>query len=212
MRKRLRWWLLRLTALALAGIVVVVVLAPQWLLPPLAHWLDVSQAPRPVDYVLVLNGDLETRPFAAAALVRTGLAKRVLLTRQKLSLESGSVRAGAVPSELEITRRILRVRGLPDEAVRVIPGEIGCTYDEAQALAAFLETEPEATVAVVTNGFHTRRAQWVFRRHLGPRAGSVSFVGVPRDGLNEETWWRTPEGCVTTTSEYAKLAYYWIRY
>ena len=61
----------------------------------------------------MLNGDLETRPFAAAALVRTGLAKRVLLTRQKLSLESGSVRAGAVPSELEISAGFCGCAGCP---------------------------------------------------------------------------------------------------
>jgi uncharacterized SAM-binding protein YcdF (DUF218 family) len=204
----LKW----LAGLTLVTVILLVALAPHWVLPPLARWLDVSEAPRPVDYVLVLNGDPETRPFAAAALVRVGLARQVLLTPQRLTLESGSVREGAVLSELQITQGILKARGVPDTAVRVLPAEIGSTFDEAAALADFFQSQPDATVAVVTNGFHTRRSRRVFRRQLGDLAARVFFVGVPRDGVDEKTWWRTPQGCVVYASEYAKLLYYGIRY
>lgn len=212
LRQRLGRWLKWFTVLSLVGFILLVGLAPHWVLPPLARWLDVSETPRPVDYVLVLNGDLEIRPFAAAALVRTGLARQVLLTQQQLALESGSVREGAVLSELQITRGILKARGVPDDAVRLLPGEVGCTFDEATVLTTFLTSQPDATVAVVTNRFHTRRSRRLFRQQLGDRADRVFFVGVPRDGADEDSWWRTPQGCVVYTSEYAKLLYYGIRY
>jgi len=48
-------------------------------LPPLARFLDVSQTPRATDYVLVLNGDPETRPFAARPWFGWSV-KEVLLT------------------------------------------------------------------------------------------------------------------------------------
>jgi uncharacterized SAM-binding protein YcdF (DUF218 family) len=204
--------LLRLTCLAIVACMLTVAIAPGVVLPPLARFLDVSEAVRPVDYVLVLNGDPETRPFAAAALVNANYAHCVLLTRQELTLESASVQDGETPSELEITRRVLRRRGVPDDAIEVLPGEIGGTADEARALAAFLEGEPDAKVAVVTNSFHTRRARLVFNRALGARAGQVYFVGVPREGAEEASWWRTPHGCTVYLSEYAKLPYYWLRY
>ena len=38
----------------------------------MASWLDVGQQPRQADYVMVLNGGENTRPFAAAALVGAG--------------------------------------------------------------------------------------------------------------------------------------------
>ncbi len=187
-------------------------LFPGVLLPPLAHYVDVSEPPRPVDYALVLNGAPDARPFAAAALVKAGLAREVLLTRQQLTLESANVQDGVLPSELELTRRVLAARGVPPAAVRVLPGEIGSTFDEARALAGFLAEHPDATAAVVTHGFHTRRARWAVRRALGDAAERVSFVGIPCDGVDVETWWRSSAGWWVYASEYAKLLYYRVRY
>ena len=118
---------------------------------------------------------------------------------------------GAILSELEITRRVLRARGVADEHVTVLPGTIGNTWGEARALAEFLDEHPGASVTVVTNGFHTRRARNIFQRVLGDRAAAVHFVGVPRDGVDADTWWRTRRGCAVYLGEYAKLAYYTIR-
>ena len=209
--RRVVQWVKLLVLLGLAGGLLAVSLAPDRMLPPVSAYLDVSEPPRPCDYVLVLNGDPETRPYAAAALWRAGLAREVLLTRQRPALESDSVRQGAMPSELEITRRVLRDRGVPDRAVRVLPGEIASTADEAAELAAVLRSEPEATVTVVTNGFHTRRARGIFRRTAGPAADRVRVVGVPRERVDARAWWRSPQGWAIYASEYAKLVYYWFR-
>jgi uncharacterized SAM-binding protein YcdF (DUF218 family) len=165
-----------------------------------------------VDYVLVLNGDPNARPFAAAALVKAGLAREVLLTPQQLTLESSAVQDDLILSELDLTKCVLRARGLPPEAIRVLPREITSTYDEARALAEFLDGRPDATVTVVTNSFHTRRARWVFRHVLGERAARLVFVGVPRDGVDDATWWRTDHGCVVYLTEYSKFLYYWARH
>ncbi len=208
----MRRWFKRLACLALVVGVLLVCLAPQWILPSAARFLDVSEKFRRVDYILVLNGDPEARPFAAAALVKAGLAKNVLLARQRLALESASVQQGAMLSELEITRRVLEIRGVSKQAIQVLPGEITSTADEARVLTAFLETRPAATVAVVTNAFHTRRARMVFRRFLGENVARVSFVGIPRDGADPVSWWRNAHGCSIYLSEYCKLFYYWLRY
>ncbi len=210
MRRILRWGV-RLLALAFLAGAVVTWLAPDRVLPAAAEFLDVSEPPRQTDYVLILNGDPNTRPFAAAALVRAGLVREVLLTRQRLTLESGDVQDGTMLSEFELTKRVLRARGVSAEAIRVLPGEIGNTFDEARCLAAFLGAQPGATVAVVTNSFHTRRARWIFRRVLGEDAGRVYFVGVPRDGVDDRAWWRSHKGWRVYLSEYGKLLYYRVR-
>jgi uncharacterized SAM-binding protein YcdF (DUF218 family) len=202
-------WLKRLVLLAFVAGVLVVCLAPDWALPPLARFLDVSQTPRPVDFVLVLNGDPEARPFAAGALVKVGLAGAVLLTQPR---ESASAESGLVLSELETNKKILRARGVAEEKIHVLPGDIDSTGDEARALAAFLRDNKQATVAVVTSAFHTRRARMVFHRLLGQDAARVSFIGIPSDGVDEESWWCTPQGCAVYVSEYCKLPYYWLRY
>lgn len=205
-------WSKRVAAVALVVGMAAAVFAADRTLPPVARYLDVSEPPRRTDYVLILNGDLETRPFAAAALWRAGLAGEVLVTRQRPRIETASRQAGLVPSEFEVTIGVLRARGVPESAVRVLPGEIASTADEAAALATFLDSEPGTTAAVVTNSFHTRRAQFAFRRALSSRDDRIYFIGVPREGADERTWWRTPDGCTVYLGEYAKLAYYQLRF
>jgi uncharacterized SAM-binding protein YcdF (DUF218 family) len=199
-------------AVALLFLGFVTWLMPTRILTPVAQFLDVSEPPRRVDFVLILNGDPETRPFAAAAMVKACLAKTVLLTHQQLTLESGNVQSGGTLSEFELTRQVLLARGVSANDIEVLPGEIGSSFDELKKLGEFLDDRPEATVAVVTNYFHTRRSRWVLRRLLGQRADKVSFVGVPRDKVDERRWLCSRDSCGVYLAEYSKLIYYWTRY
>ena len=160
-----RW----LVALLLA----VVVLAACWaayprLLRAAASWLDVGQRPHKADYVMLLNGGENSRPFAAAALVKGHWARRVLVAETAASPE---VIDGIVPPYHEINRRVLLSRGVAAADVAILPGAAASTYDEAAALAAFLRDKPNARVLVVTNDCHTRRSRWVFARVLATAAG-----------------------------------------
>jgi uncharacterized SAM-binding protein YcdF (DUF218 family) len=205
--RRGRRWLLRLALLAAAGVALYT--AAPWYLPAAARALDVSAPPSRVDYVMVLGGGHETRPFVAAALVKAGLAGGVLLPNVKPSPEAED---GLAPPEHEMTSAILVRRGVSPDGITVLPGEVNSTSDEAQSLAAFLADKPSCSVAVVTNHFHTRRASWVFKKALGPKAGQVRFVGAPVDGFDETNWWHHEAGVTSYLTEYVKLPYYWLRY
>ncbi|HYW80514.1 MAG TPA: YdcF family protein, partial [Thermoguttaceae bacterium] len=180
-----------------------------FLLPRVARWLDVGQRPRPSDYVLVLGGEENTRPFVAAALVNTGLAKKALLTHTRPSRD---VLRGDSPPGHEINRHILMHRGVAAGDILVLGHEIAHTHGEAEALATFLNTSPEARVTVVTSNYHTRRARWVFTRVLGERASRVSFVSAPAYDFGAENWWLTAKGVQTVVGEYLKLVFYGVHY
>ena len=68
-----------------SGIVVLgVVLVVLWTvragpLRAMADFLDVGEHPRQSQYVMVLNGDENTRPFVAAALIKAGIARQALV-------------------------------------------------------------------------------------------------------------------------------------
>src|SRR6516225_4130094 len=50
------------------------------LLTAAGRWLDVGERlHEPVDCVYILGGDADTRPFAAAALIRSGWARQALI-------------------------------------------------------------------------------------------------------------------------------------
>jgi uncharacterized SAM-binding protein YcdF (DUF218 family) len=201
-----RRWPLRL--LVVAGLLLAAYLARGQLLPAAARFLDVSQPPRHVDDVMVLGGGYTNRPFVAAALLRAGLAHRALIpTASRPPDDDG----GPALAEHEIVRRVLIARGVPDEAIVTLPGEVTSTRDEARALHRFLESHTDATVAVVTNGFHTRRARMLFRHELGGYMDRLFFVAAPMDEFDSDNWWRHEGGVSCYATEYFKLVYYGLR-
>src|SRR5438093_1111570 len=107
-------------ALGAAAGCLAAVVAHHTLLTAAARWLDVGESPHAVDFVMVLPGDAETRPFVAAVMVRQGLAKGVLIPRTATSPE---VDDGIIVPADELVRRILTARGVADEQIHVLPGQ-----------------------------------------------------------------------------------------
>lgn len=204
-----RWRRRLIVLLVLGGLVGLLYAARGWALPPLGRFLDVGRPPGAADYVMVLPGDESVRPFVAAALVRAGLAPRVLVPKTEAA---PAVLDGIVAPTDEVIRRVLVARGVPESRIVTLEGETGHTHADAELLARFLESSPNARVMVVTSHYHTRRARWVFTQVLGPRAEQVSFVSAPTDRFSAESWWQVQEGFTATTSEYLKLTYYALRY
>jgi len=198
---RRRWCFLVLAVAA--AVPVGVYLGREYLLPPMAYWLDVGGPPQRADYVMVLPGDANVRPFVAAALVKAGLAGRVLVPKTETAPE---VDDGIYPPSDELIGRVLVRRGVAPEKIVILSGRSNSTCGDARVLAEFLESSPGARVSVVTNNYHTRRARWIFARVLKDRTGQVSFVSAPTEGFRPDNWWRVQEGFLAIVSEYLKLA------
>ena len=194
-------WMRR--ALVLGAVALLLKLGGGWLLPAAGQALDISQPPIASDEVLVLGGNPASRPLVAAALVRSGLAQRVLIpTVYRDPAQANRL----VPPEHEIMKRILIARGVDARDIIQLPGEVTSTLDEATALARYLEGRPNDTVTVVTTSWHTRRARWTLQRVLGARAGQLRFVAAPPEGYDATNWWRTEKGRVHYFREFIKLA------
>ena len=179
------------------------------LLPAVARWLDVGETPQPSDCVMVMPGDENTRPFVAAAIVKAGLAERVLIPELMISPE---VEEGILPPWHEVIRRVLRHRGVPEEDILILAGESDSTFGDIRALGAFLDASPEARVMVVTSDYHTRRTRWTVTRLLGERSGRVTFVSAPTEAFCLDAWWQVEEGFMAVVGEYLKLTYYVFRF
>ena len=180
-----------------------------WTLPAWARGLDASEAPRSADYALVLTGGENTRPFVAAGLFNKGYVGAVLVPQLRLTADA---RDGIVPGDSELIRRVLEQRGVPADKIIALAGEENSTFDEATALNRFLDDHPDATVAIVTNDFHTRRARRVFRHVLGPRGSQIYMVAAPTDRVTPDNWWKTEHGSALYLSETFKTLYYAIAY
>jgi uncharacterized SAM-binding protein YcdF (DUF218 family) len=202
--KRRRWP----TRLFWLALVVLLGLSTWFFRTPLlieaGRFLDVSESPQKVDYVYVLGGDNDTRPFTAAALIKAGWAREALIPGESVS---PAVTNGLIPPEHEIMRRVLIARGVRPESITILPGQASNTREEAAELAEFLRDHPDCTVAVITNGYHTRRARMHFVRALGDRIASVHFFAAPTDGYDATNWWHDDRGLIQFTNEFVKLAW-----
>jgi uncharacterized SAM-binding protein YcdF (DUF218 family) len=198
----------------LAVALLAVVLALLWLTHPhllraMASWLDVGGRPHPAQYVMVLNGDEETRVLTAGVLVKEGLARGVLVTAVEIMPQDTEL---ALPPTHEIARQVLLKRGVSSNDITILPAAATTTFDEAQALGSFLKDRPNTTVLVVTSDFHTRRSRWVFARVLGGQAAQVSVVSARGDDFRRDWWWQDEAGLSAIMSEYLKLTFYLIYY
>lgn len=204
-----RRWRLIVVLLLAAAIAFSLWVAYPYLLRAMARWLDVGKPPRRADYVMLLGGDHQTRPFVAAALVGEGWARRVLVCESAPTPQSID---GILPPAHEISCRILLNQGVPPDDVVVLRGAVATTHDEAKTLAAFLEDHPDVRVLAVTSDYHTRRSRWILSRSLADRSDAVSFVSAPTDYCDMNRWWRDQWGMRFVVSEYLKLAFYLVRY
>jgi uncharacterized SAM-binding protein YcdF (DUF218 family) len=158
---------------------------------------------------MVLGGDDNVRPFAGAALYKAGFARRVLLANVE---NPPGADPQFAPPRHDVSRDILLLRGVPPRDIRIADKPCESTFDEAQVLAQEFDASPDARALVVTSGFHTRRARWVFRQVLGDGAARVTFVSAPVEQVPPDRWWRSEIGFLAIASEYVKLLLYGLRY
>jgi uncharacterized SAM-binding protein YcdF (DUF218 family) len=180
-----------------------------WWLSAAGRWLDVGGPPRQADAVVLLNGGENTRPFVAAALVRGGWAAKVILNTVALH---PSQKEGMVPPSHEIALRVLDFGQVPPDRLVLLHTSAETTFDEAQGVAAYLAVHPAKRLLLVTNGPHTRRAEWIFHRVLADWRGEILSVSAPAEDFDATTWWRNQEGVLFVVSEYLKLLFYVLRY
>jgi uncharacterized SAM-binding protein YcdF (DUF218 family) len=205
MTRRRRRWLLLVVA---GGLLLALYVGRAKVLTAAANWLDVSEPPRKVEYLIVLNGRPETRAFAAAALIKGGWARSVILST---TVPMGGVKQGRV-SWHELDLCILRHEGISEKDVIVVPGNAETTFDEAVAVARYLESVPECRCMVLTDGPHTRRTRWVLAEVLGSKMRQCTMVSAPMDEFQADNWWRSETGFLFIVSEYLKLGFYSVRY
>lgn len=196
------------TLASIVAVLAILYSARAPLLSAAGHWLDVGERPQPTDYCLILSGDVQSRPFGAAALFQKGYVRReIWLTHPT----SGQPMFGE-PSPEAAELAILKKLGVPAERIAVLDGDCDSTYDESVALANKLAGDHRSSVTIVTSNYHTRRSRYIFETTLAANGNPLHFVSVPTDFFTADNWWTTEEGVASYSKELLKLPFYVIRY
>ena len=174
------------------------------------HWLqsgDEIDPSKRADAIVVLAGSY-FRPLYAADLYNQGVGSVVYVSRaidrkDRKLLESVDVN---LPLQEEIFRRILRNKGVPDNAIRFFGKSLISTAQEGEAFKEAIGSEPK-TLVLVTSPYHVRRAEMIFEDAL-PNC-TVLAAGTPYEPFPKK-WWTTRTSALNTVNEAIKIFFHLI--
>ena len=199
---------------AVAVLLLLVVLAFAFrsqILTGIAGYLIVNDTLQPSDVIVLLNSEVNTRPFRASQLYQHGLAPVIVIARSE---STPTVDLGLVPNDTDISVAVMEKLGVPADKIIVLPfpGGVTSTFDEASAVRQYVQAHQAYRIILVTSAFHTRRARWIFEKFLSGLPVRLEMVAVPYAGFDQTNWWKNETGLITLNNEYIKLFYYLFKY
>lgn len=196
-----RWWRGRWLFLLLAALALFA--GRGWILWALALPLIGEGQPSGADYLLVVEGDcLFDR---AARIYHSGDSRDLLVVRrspQRLQ------RMGILPTTDALARRELVARGVPEDRIAVLPGEVITDWEMARQLGHWLAEHTDARVCLVCDRFDGRRMKYIVRSVLSEaESGRVGFLLLPHRWYDETNWWKGKRGWLALLGGYLRLGY-----
>ena len=197
-----------------ALVVVMLAIGLAWLqrepiLREIGTWWVVSDEQAQSDAIVVLGGDFDVRPFAAAELYKHGLARTILLSNVQMGKAE---RLGFIPSHTSLNRDVLLKLDVPAAAIVTFGENLSSTQQEASAVRQWALQSQAKGIIIPTDLFATRRTRWIFDRELAPIGVQVMVSAYRTDQYTLADWWRHRTGLVDFNNEVLKYVYYRIRY
>ena len=196
--------ILRIGLAAIAAWLVVAGLAPRLLVgsAPLAS----------ADAIVVMSGSsaYRERTKKAAELYHEGRAPLVVLTDDHTQGGWSSAQQRN-PYFVERARDELINLGVPEDRIRIAPGDPTGTWEEAIVIKNYAASQGFRSVLIVTSSYHSRRALRTIRRVFAGTETTVGLEPAPASSVSA-FWWLRQDGWRTIGGEYVKLIYYWFVY
>ena len=198
---------------ALVAIVVLAVALAMVALPLAGRLLVVADPlPASADAIVVLAGSIPTRVLEAGDLYRSGLAPRVVITRERLLRGDAALRARGVrlPESDELTRAALEQLGVPPHAIIRLRRRTRSTENEARTVARWACAHRLHRLVIVTSRPHSRRARLIYQRALAPTV-AVTIRPSRYDIFSAQHWWRVRRDAKIVLYESERLLHHWLR-
>ena len=158
----------------------------------MGKWLVVETPVARVDLIVALGGD-RLRQERAVELLRRGIGRHILFT-------------GADARE-----RDYGCLGVPADAALPIAPAVYTTSREAEVVRDAVEKSRFRSILIVTSTYHSRRAFGAFRRAFRGRDVDIELATCDDPAFLSRPWWKSHMGQKTVLTEYAGLAYYWMK-
>jgi hypothetical protein len=184
------------------------------------NYLVSADAPAACDLIFVLAGRPERKPFGLKLHAKT-LAPRLILSVGRFEVRQTAEMLGNVPDLL-----MMRDRTAPQQRHFWLDFHDGrptisaarlkrpSTFWELQAMADYLESEPPASIGIVSTSIHLRRVRFCCSRIPFFKSRSLYLLPIPEEqsGFQRRGWWTRADHWSYLASEYVKLVAYRVLY
>lgn len=163
------------------------------------------------DAIYVLGGTWSLRWLEAADLMREGHSSTIVLSpaMRDLGEEALMGRGTPIPRPVDVQRQLMIERAhIPAAAIRIVPGEVDNTAQEADAIRPLVAANHWRSLIVITDRSTTRRGGYAMRRALGDDV-RVIMRASRYDVYKPGAWWTTRQMFRLTFYEVPKLVAYW---
>lgn len=200
-------WLRRFILVTVAVVLLWILRA--YPLRAIGEFLVVQDEPRAAQAIVLLAGESPSRALGAYDLYKQGLSPRILLTRGHRTQAEEMLLRRNIPftSGADVDRQILIKLGVPEDKVQLLPDDVTDTFNEAEAIRAYLKGHSVRQILLVTSRYHSRRAKMAFEHVF---RGTVEFISAPTlyDEYDAHNWWHKRVNVRELIIEYQKLAFY----
>ena len=173
--------------------------------------LRVSDPVQKADAIVVIGGRIPYRAMQGAALYRKGLAPEVWLTMGNRNAAEIEMEKMDIHPVLEhvYSQAVLERRGVPTNAIRVIPGRNNNTATEMRTIGAYARTRGVSRVILVTSNYHSRRVRTLWRKinGLSPEA-IIQYTDA--EPFDPERWYADSADAWTVSREWFGLLNAWL--
>lgn len=202
--------LLALLLQAVGALTLLALFAGGALVATAGHWLRMDDEPKQADAIVVLAGEIR-RAIHAADLYHLGLAPVIYVGRPRHEPPQALCDLGFdCPRQEDEMRRVLALKGVPPEAVRVYGQDVLSTVEEGEHLRRELESglgSGPKRLLVVTSAYHCRRAKLILSGIL--RGHELIMTPTPYERFDRE-WWGHQGSSGAVVSEVSKFLFYFM--
>lgn len=183
--------MLRGAILCCAFIVLALLTARFWL-PSIGHWLTYPDQIRPADAIVIYGGGVNRTRYGAE-LYQRGIAPDLWHT-------------GFAYRE-DRTFALLAEEDVPASEITYLIGH--STWTDGQAIARYAMHHDVASILVITDWWHSRRAMCVLDKQLADSNIELYFHAPVVEAVGPDNWWQAPVERQAVLSELFKFMLYW---
>jgi uncharacterized SAM-binding protein YcdF (DUF218 family) len=192
----------------LGVLIVMILLAALVAFRGAGRWLNREDPLSRVDVIFVLSGGMPERAQEAAKVFAMDYAPEVWFSRPDSPSGKLAKLGIHLVGEEEYNRQILIHEGVPETAIRVLPGPVVNTEEEVQELGREMRRSGKTTVILVTSPQHTRRVWTIWRKLVGSDPKAMVH-GAHEDPFDSDHWWRNTRDVLSVVRETLGLINTW---